>query len=501
MPLTLVAAALGLELARSAALARLPHGPFSYRWPSRGEVARLLALFVLAGLVVGALRVTNTWDFPIYLGLVALGALIALRPRQGRAGLRGLVGVLVIAGLVFGLTSLLYQPFHDRYRLFYSGAEPSAARTAIWQFLAIHGLPLLLVVSWLLVELGRRSSVLLWANRLPRPAAGLYSVALPLSVFDLPDARWSLLVGIALLMIGLAALGQLTLALCVGVMLGLFALAWLRWSSREALVQVALGLAALGALALPELITIKGDIGRMNTVFKFYFQAWVLLGVLSAVWLTRLASVGSRRADAGPGLRLAWKALLALLVAAVLVYPLRATPLKLGLRFQPSAPSLDGMAYMEQASYKDRERDVGLPDDFAALRWLQDEVEGSPVVLEANTGLYKWGSRVSIYTGLPTVIGWDWHEKQQRVAQAETVEQRLKDVRTMYETPRLEQALPLLRKYGVVYIYVGGLERAYYPAAGLNKFAEAPGDVLETVYQHAGITIYRLKDRPGDAAA
>jgi uncharacterized membrane protein len=71
----------------------------------------------------------------------------------------------------------------------------------------------------------------------------------------------------------------------------------------------------------------------------------------------------------------------------------------------------------------------------------------------------------------------------------------------MYETPRLEQALPLLRKYGVVYIYVGGLERAYYPAAGLNKFAEAPGDVLETVYQRGGVSIYRLKEPPKDTAA
>jgi len=269
-------------------------------------------------------------------------------------------------------------------------------------------------------------------------------------------------------------------------------LACLRWRSRDALFRIGLALLALAVLALPDVLTVKGDIGRMNTVFKFYLQAWTILALLSAVWLARLIS----RARCHWPFPLAWRRLwlgaLAVLLAAVAIYPLRAAPVKLASRFGPLPLTLDGMAFMQKAAYRDRDQDADLPSDYAALRWLQDNVEGSPVVLEANTGLYKWGSRVSIYTGLPTVVGWDWHQKQQRVAMAEAVDERLKDVKTMFESTRLEQALPLLRRYGVAYIYVGGLERMYYPAGGLKKFEEAPRDVLQPVYERGDVTIYRV---------
>ena len=71
------------------------------------------------------------------------------------------------------------------------------------------------------------------------------------------------------------------------------------------------------------------------------------------------------------------------------------------------------------------------------------------------------------------------------------VDERVRDVRTMFDSPRLDQALPLLRKYGVSYIYVGGLERIYYSAAGLQKF-ELPSDLLKTEYSASGVTIYWL---------
>jgi uncharacterized membrane protein len=106
--------------------------------------------------------------------------------------------------------------------------------------------------------------------------------------------------------------------------------------------------------------------------------------------------------------------------------------------------------------------------------------------------LYKWGSRFSIYTGLPTIIGWDWHQKQQRGDYAAWIDDRLKDVKTLYETRSATTASSLLRKYDVAYIVVGGLERAYYPAAGLEKFDGMVGKGLDVAYRAGSVTIYRV---------
>jgi uncharacterized membrane protein len=114
-------------------------------------------------------------------------------------------------------------------------------------------------------------------------------------------------------------------------------------------------------------------------------------------------------------------------------------------------------------------------------------------VLEGNSPLYRWGSRVSIYTGLPTVIGWDWHQKQQRWGYQGQIEERLRDVRTLYTDTSVPRTVELLGKYQVRYVYVGDLERAYYPGPGLAKFDQMVGQQLDLVYDSAGVRIYRVR--------
>jgi uncharacterized membrane protein len=100
---------------------------------------------------------------------------------------------------------------------------------------------------------------------------------------------------------------------------------------------------------------------------------------------------------------------------------------------------------------------------------------------------------VSIYTGLPTIIGWDWHQTQQRFGFRYMVDERMADLQTLYSAPRPEQAIPLIAKYHVGYIYVGELERAYYPDVGLRKFDDmAANGQLELVYDQDSVRIYRV---------
>ena len=154
---------------------------------------------------------------------------------------------------------------------------------------------------------------------------------------------------------------------------------------------------------------------------------------------------------------------------------------------------------MEDAVYWDQGGLIALSNDLQAIRWLKGatagrpNVEGSPVLLEAQTPSYRWGGRVSVHTGLPGIVGWEWHQTQQRLGYSSEVEQRLKDVDTIYRTPSSSEALEILRRYNVEYVYVGEVERLYYPKSGLAKFEAGLDGALDRVYDNAGVTIYRLK--------
>ena len=152
--------------------------------------------------------------------------------------------------------------------------------------------------------------------------------------------------------------------------------------------------------------------------------------------------------------------------------------------------------------------------DAEAIQWLQDNVQGAPVVAEAGSGLfnvprYQWGSRISINTGLPTIIGWDWHQKQQRsILPGAVVDRRLQDVASLYRTVDQRAAQDILDRYNVKYIVVGPLERAIYalegahadvvadPAytpPGLAKFEQMAAEgALKVVFQNEGTKIYEV---------
>jgi uncharacterized membrane protein len=263
------------------------------------------------------------------------------------------------------------------------------------------------------------------------------------------------------------------------------------WRRAGRMLQASLFGAGLCATLIPEFVTLQGDIGRMNTVFKFYMQAWVLLAITSAValaWLVRAA----RRPTSGLHLaRPAWLAVGTLLALAAVSYPLLATEGKVGLRFADLPLGLDGMQYMDVAQYTDQGRDLNLPGDAKALRWMQDNISGTPVVLEGRAPVYRWGSRVSIYTGLPTILGWDVHQSQQREGYVSMIQERSADVERAYASPDPEQALSILRKYDVRWVVIGGLERAYYPAVGLAKFSAMPA--LRLAYDADGVEIFEVQ--------
>ena len=247
-------------------------------------------------------------------------------------------------------------------------------------------------------------------------------------------------------------------------------------------------------------LDIPGEVQRMNNVFKIYFQVWSLYAV-SATYALWWAIGRWRNHDAAPARRSwsvefrgAWATAVGALVFGAMFYPLLATPERTADRFHPLPLTKDGMAYMQHTVYQTDRGPLDLKQDYDGIQWLRNNVQGSPVVLEAVTPIYQWGSRISIYTGLPTVLGWDWHQTQQRWDTRESIERRKIDVTSIYTSPVPADALALLRRYQVSYIYVGQLERQHYPAVGIDKFATmATQGALERVYQNDQVSIYKVR--------
>lgn len=444
-------------------------------WKMLTSVHHIVWLLALS-LLLGTLRCANSWDFPTYFLLSAVVILIAEFWARKRLDAGLLLWAAVKVGVVYGLSTLFYLPFHQNYELFYQGIHLSEWKTYLYQYLAIHGLFLFLAVSFLRKELYSG-----WDN-------------LPAWWRKALIVCWILLAGLFLALVALNLVVIAFLVVILGMVLSIVVREMLR---RKPDTPVNLFVLALIGLALAlgigvDIFTLDGDIERMNTVFKFYFQGWLLFGVVAAYCLWRLVFAPGALSRLTAGKKV-WLGFLALLLAACLVYPIAATPVKARERFSHLPPTNDGMAYMKQAVYHDSNGDLHLVWDYEAIRWIQDNIKGSPVIVEGVTPLYRWGSRVSIYTGLPTVIGWDWHQKQQRWDYQGLVESRLGDVDRLFRTTDSDQAIALLQKYKVRYIYVGELERLYYPASGIAKFDDMVDVYLEVVYQNQEVKIYRVK--------
>jgi uncharacterized membrane protein len=242
-----------------------------------------------------------------------------------------------------------------------------------------------------------------------------------------------------------------------------------------------------------------GDFLRMNTVFKFYFQAWALLSVTSGAGLYFIlegfrpeASVASAQRWLQGSVQWLWLAGLFLLLLASAVYPLAGTYARTN-HYMQRTNSLDGINYLQNCKVPDCDYDTS--GDYAAIRWLNSRVSGDPVIVEAVGDDYTSYARISAFTGLPTPMGWMGHEYQWRVnwlnngLNAVDFDSRKSDVDTIYTDPHPSVVMSLLARYHVQYLYVGLLERMKYPTADLRRFSV----FLHVVYSANGVTIYQVK--------
>jgi len=505
-------------------------------------VSRLLPLspweLLVYALCLGGLGFLNTWDFPIYLFVVVAASTLAhyrtvqttdYETRNTDYGLRithyaSRFALLFAALLLPGI--LLYLPFWIGFQSQAGGILLNLFNaTRLPQFLVMFG-PLLFIAAAFVAGQARQSGVRVGevARWTATVALGILGIvvfvvmlgALLVRVGVLPAqgpagyvAAWlrggpipgledtpnaSSLISRSLLLRLLnpwVALGLIALLVAVvltmiseqragsrkqeehGIGLSFRAQRGISAGLTGQISCFVLLLLATGALLAfsVEYVYLRDNFGtRMNTVFKFYFQAWMVWGIAGAYALANFI----RRNRVGMGM------VAVLLVAAGFVYPVLAIPAR--ANETGGRPTLDGTAYLAEME----------PDDYAAFVWLNQNVSGAPVLLEApgdRAQAYVYAGRVSANTGLPTLLGWAGHEHQWRGSYDEQA-RREPDIESLYTSVDAREVMALVSKYDIRYIYVGPLERTRYPAAGLAKFA----GLGEAVYDTGKVTIYRMNN-------
>lgn len=502
------------------------------RGPWGGTLEKFLGWAVIP-LCLGALAVINTWDFPTYLGIVGCAFLL----RQWKGGRINLLRGGVFAILVGGLSLVLYWPFFKHYKALHVGVGLVKGRTDFRAFITIWGFFLFVLITFLLTELLRqrsKSAILRFLRLVAKrweefPHLNeLYGALVRGQTTGYLLGVYALGIGL-IVVAGLALLRYWVLALLVPPLVLAALLLLYREASTEELYTYFLIFTGFLVLVGCEVFYLKdflqgGDHRRMNTLFKFYIQVWVLFGLAAAVALPRLWTSLGRWRSGGPfgpstrlpstslragrtgsaqgKLRYVWVGLFFALLFSACVYPLLGTPQRVADRFpgeRPPIGTLDGMAYMTVGSYAwpDDSNRIELKYDFEAIQWLLANVKGTPVIAEAALPYYReGGSRVASYTGLPSLLGAQ-HEGEQRYSWQ--VGQRDGEVRDFYTTGDIGRALELIRNLDISYIYVGRLERTAYDPIGLAKFDQMVEEGYLTVpYSNEEVKVYKVREERRD---
>ena len=484
-----------------------------------------LSTWLLTALILGGLSFLNTWDVLIHLFIVVAAYLLAGWRDSGRWSTALLWRTVGFGLLVAVPAYLLYYPFYLGFDS-QAGAPfllPMLMRpTRLAHFLVIFGMPLLVLLVWLLTQLrapgrqgwrvgliaagglllGLHALLLLFgaviamapegAGRVAQLAGDLGVALAPAPGGGLGQISWG--IGAVLRLTGPILAARLAfpwlILLLGGMVAAVVALLYRRLtpeagpsagSKRQVTVTPFILLLLLTALLLtlgPEFVYLKDNFSfRLNTVFKFYYQAWVLLGV-TALWA--LDYLWSRYR---PVAMLTGGAYLAALAVALL-FPFYAIQSR-GLEFRGPAtaearraPTLDGLAAVRLFN----------PDEAAALQWLAANAAANAVIVEAVGGQYSGYGRISAATGRPTLLGWAGHEYQWRGYDTPEPPLREEAVNQIYGDAGWSTALEdVLNLYDVRYIYVGGLERSSYSAQGVDKFA----DHLPVAFASGNVVIYQ----------
>jgi YYY domain-containing protein len=429
----------------------------AHRWveAGSGKGIRAWPSMLLVALVAGTARAANFWNLPaMAILLVVCGVFLTTRGERLPGFVPAVLGGLAGSVVLFA-SWVLFYPYTSSFQLENKGLGRATMFSGLIEFAGVWG------ILFAVCALG------LWPRTADDSEASRRRRDLGLVI----AAAASLVAGLSLQM------PAMTIVLFLG-----FLAARAAWKSLHApegdgagVFAAFLLLLGLGMIAGCELIYFKDsygqDLQRMNTIFKFYHQAWPLVAIGGAVFAGRaLAARGRNR------LRRALLTVCALLAA---LWPLNAAVSRFRQKDGPF--SLDARGPLAS-------RAAG---DAAVIDWLLHNAHVGSVVLEASADPYSEFARMSSHTGIPTVLGWANHEGLWR-SNDPGVAERLARIKVFYTTPDPRVAWDTIQRYGVTHVVFGDMERRLYGAAAtLPNFP-----FLSPVFSSGGTTIYSVARAP-----
>lgn len=383
---------------------------------------------VMFGLIAGFLYPLNTWDYPAYLAIILIAVFLTTRNIKNSIQLSGLI---VISSYI------LYLPYHQDYKIVSQIGVITSGRTELLRYMLIFGVFIAIISYYLIGRNFNKKDMLNWLACF---------VILVISAFILDFQLLILLVPFVVLaysgMVRTCEPGErfVCLLILMGALLSLFAELFYIQDAMSRLVHP-----------------------RFNTIFKLYIQIWVLWGIAASY----IFYMNFKK-------KAAYAAYILIIMASI--YPVFIT---IGQSHGFSTvPTLDG----------ERDTSINYPGDYQAIRWLRN-ISGTPVVLQAAGLSWTWNSYVSAFTGLPTVLGWEWHEYQWRI-DLEEIETRRNDVETAYSSPDYGIVKKIIDKYNIKFIYIGPTERDRYR---ITDVFERHTETFKPVFKNQDVTIYEIQ--------
>jgi len=399
---------------------------FAYRkWSSLTGRGRWV-LCILAALSLGSMPLINTWDVLIYAPIaVFFGILIWWRDRSQYTRADALRFLLTVPPLAI----VLYLPFYLQLRTNTGGIALVTAPSAPYEYMLVHGFFIAILLLLLARDIAKRPYLLLAA--VPFALAGYFSAAIAIVPLVYLVAK----------------------------------------KPREAThIFAILGLVII---TVTEIVYLRDSMGdtyfRMNTVFKSYIAAWLLLSISTFA----MAGAALFRWGKIPEFRPRQTAVAAIVIVVLLFAAPLLVPADL---MNYGSRSLDGLAYLETSN----------PGDYAAVSYLRALPQTADMrIVEAEGGDYSYYSRISSFTGIPAIIGMPFHEFMWRGDKTGWSQERKNDIQSIYEKP--DQTVALMQKYNATHLVVGETERRRYnvslPALGIEQIFSSDGTAI---YRPAG---------------
>ena len=424
------------------------------------------AIVLTAALVLGGLGFNNLWDMPTFAALL-IGILALKAYREGSDIPQSIALAFFPVGLaVLALAALMYSPYLLDINAGVNGIGVVITHTRAVHMFIVWGLFLTAVTPFLLATFWQTTVQRDWAAQTLTAGALAFAPWLLWTLAYLPsDGSIEEVIGRFIGILPLTAL----------VAIGVYNALYLARRENEGgrLFATILTVLGLGLIIGSEFLFIRDFFNnRGNTVFKLYYQAWILLAAASAFavyyWLSTIRNRSGLRA----AFSYVWAAAFVLLLIGSLYYPLAAAKTKPDTPY--AGPTLDGLSFVQQ----------NRPAEYDAIAWLKQNASPDAAIVEAVGEWSDWGL-ISRSTGLPTIVNWLGHQKQwrggwekfdadkpdvSRALRDKYFDDRTAEVERIYTTLDPAEAKVILYKYDIDYVYIGQRERDKYGIEGIPKF-------------------------------